>query len=215
MISLGTFLLISLEINYRVLSIDLNLIWEISLLFLISFVPFFISHSFLFLISFLIPLGRTFFPIWFFQGMQKMQYLIFYSFFSKGIAAVLIFSLVNYREDYLIVNPIIGGMDFLATLIIIIIAKNKFKLSFFLPGIKNIKEQTKKSFFMFTSIFFSNISTNLGVIILGNFVSPIDLGIYSVAERAILLIKQFPLIIFQAVYPHVSRMWIESKIYFF
>lgn len=187
----------------------------IFLLFLISFVPFFISHSFLFLISFLIPLGRTFFPIWFFQGMQKMQYLIFYSFFSKGIAAVLIFSLVNYREDYLIVNPIIGGMDFLATLIIIIIAKNKFKLSFFLPGIKNIKEQTKKSFFMFTSIFFSNISTNLGVIILGNFVSPIDLGIYSVAERAISLIKQFPLIIFQAVYPHVSRMWIESKIYFF
>jgi PST family polysaccharide transporter len=190
------------------------------LLFLLSFiiniiivlsVATFSKYSIIYIFSFAITLGRAFFPVWFFQGMQKMYYLIIYSVFSKGIAAILILFLVKSQSDSAIVNPIIGGMDFLGTLLLFIILVSKYNFKFSIPKKSELLSQTKKGFFLFISNFFANISVSSNLLILGFYTGTTNLGIFSVVDKIVSIIKQLPIIFFQAVYPQACRLWVQSK----
>ncbi|MBS1643312.1 MAG: oligosaccharide flippase family protein [Bacteroidetes bacterium] len=181
------------------------------LIIVINLIYFFHSNFHLFLYSFLLTIGRAFFPIWFFQGIQKMGYLILHSFFSKISAALLILIYIKNKEDVCLVNPIIGVMDLFASIIIIYIAYAKDKFIFKVASRVQLKEQFRKGYFLFVSTFFSNISATCGLIILGLFVNKIDLGIYSVGEKIISVIKQIPVVVFQASYPQACRLSLDSK----
>lgn len=177
-------------------------------------VPVFHQYAYLYILSFSITLGRVFFPVWFFQGIQKMQYLIYYSFFSKGLAALLIVFFIKEESNFESVNLIIGLTDFLGSLLIIAIIFKRFKLVYINPKYALIKLQLKKGFFLFLANFFANICGNSNILILNAFVDSQTLGIYAVPEKVYQIIKQLPTIIFQAVYPHACNLWVKSKFEF-
>ncbi|MGC8750557.1 oligosaccharide flippase family protein [Hydrotalea sp.] len=171
-------------------------------------------YSILYLFSFALPLGRAFFPIWFFQGIQKMQYLILFSLFSKGLAAILLITFIHKPSDSYLVNLFIGFMDFLGTLLMIIFVYKIFNFKIYIPESRHIIQQTKNGFYLFLASFFANLTANSNLVILSFFVKNDALGIFSVADRIVFMIKQLPTIIFQAIYPHACRLWVNSRIKF-
>lgn len=181
---------------------------------LVMFVHKFSIYSILYLFSFALPLGRAFFPIWFFQGIQKMQYLIVFSFFSKGLSTFCVLFFIHKPSDTFLVNLFIGFMDLLVTFIMIILIYKIFDFKIYIPESRHIIQQTKNGFYLFLASFFANLTANSNLVILSFFVKSDTLGIFSVADRIVFIIKQLPTIIFQAIYPHACRIWLNSKINF-
>jgi PST family polysaccharide transporter len=74
---------------------------------ILSFIVFifdkFNSHIELYLITFLSVVGQAFFPIWYFQGMEKMRYITIINISSKVIFTIAIFIFVHKESDYLLV----------------------------------------------------------------------------------------------------------------
>jgi len=181
---------------------------------LIFFVPQFNSQAILYLLSFALPLGRAFFPVWFFQGMQKMQYLIYFSIISKGLAGIFIYIFIRQPEDYIYVNLIIGSMDLIGSILMLVLIYNNFKYKFYIPIKKDLFTQLKNGFFLFLASFFSMVMSNSYLIILGFFGTGNEIGIYSVSDKIVFFIKQLPVIAFQAIYPYACRTWERSKLAF-
>jgi PST family polysaccharide transporter len=185
------------------------------LLLLVYFVPSYKKENLLYILSFALPLGRAFFPVWYFQGMQKMQFLIFFSLISKGLAALFIILFITKPENYILINLIIGSTDFIGSLIMLFIVFYLFKYKFSLPTKNEIVFQVKNGFYLFLASFFAMVISNSYLIILGFFGTGKQVGIYSVSDKIVFFIKQLPSIAFQAIYPHACRVWENSKKLFF
>lgn len=116
------------EIYSSVLAIKFILIF-VSLMIL-SFIVFtfekFSCHKELYFITFLSVIGQALFPIWYFQGMEKMKYI---TIFSKVVFTIAIFIFVNEESDYLIV-PLLNGLGILiGSLYALYIIKKDFNQS--------------------------------------------------------------------------------------
>ena len=59
------------------------------------------KHSILCIVSFSVCIGEVLFPIWFFQGIEKMKYITFINIISKCFFILLIIIFVNDKNDYL------------------------------------------------------------------------------------------------------------------
>jgi PST family polysaccharide transporter len=62
-------------------------------------------------------LGQTLFPIWFFQGMEKMKYITFLNVLSKFIFTVATFAFIRRASDFLYV-PLLNSSGFIISGII-------------------------------------------------------------------------------------------------
>ena len=91
------------------------LIVAFSLLFLITnlFTRFSIDAE-IYLLSFGVVIGQALFPIWFFQGVEKMKIVTFVNILSKVIFTVLVFFLINTELDYHKV-PIFNSLGFIVS----------------------------------------------------------------------------------------------------
>ena len=169
------------------------------------------SYFYLYITSFTLTIGRAFVPVWYFQGVQKMQYLIIFSLSSKGMAALLLFLFIKKQEHYTLINPAIGISDFLATILLLYIIFKRNSYSFTIPDQSILYQKAKDGFYIFVGNFASNICISSNLLVLGLYVSPISLGVYSVADRITSIVKQFPTMLFQAAYPQACRIWEETK----
>jgi PST family polysaccharide transporter len=108
-------------------------------------------------LTFLIVIGQVLFPIWYFQGMERMKYITIVNIISKVIFTVLIFIFIQNPNDYIYV-PLINGFGSItgATISLFIIHKH-FNQSFKFYSIKILFKYLKDS----TQYFISRI-TNAG-----------------------------------------------------
>jgi O-antigen/teichoic acid export membrane protein len=136
---------------------------------LIFTIPFFKDYKLLFFLSMWFCMYEFIFPIWYFQGLEKMKYITFINLGSRCIFLILIFVLIKEESDYLIV-PIINGIGSLFSgLMGMIIIFKKDKIKFFIPKISVLIYYFKESL----PIFVSNLSQlyiKMNKIIIGAFI---------------------------------------------
>src|SRR5215212_3965177 len=53
-------------------------------------------------VTFPLVVGQTLFPVWFFQGMERMKYITGVNVFSRVVAVVCIFAVVRDQSDFLL-----------------------------------------------------------------------------------------------------------------
>ncbi|GKW39309.1 flippase [Pectobacterium carotovorum] len=149
-------------------------------------------------------LGSVFFPIWLFQGVQKMLGIVVVTTFSKIISLALIFLIVKKEGD--VNEAMISfslGMLLSSLISIVYIRKNKMA-KFSYPGMEKIYFYVKDSFPLFLSFFFSSVYTTMNTFILSFFSSMYNIGIYSAADK-IKSVSQSAISPFQqAVFPKLS-----------
>jgi len=156
-------------------------------------------------LTFLWVVGQTLFPIWYFQGMERMKYITIVNITSKIIFTVLIFIVIQDPNDYIYV-PLINGLGYIVggVLSLWIIYKS-FDQTFKLYGFAILKHYFKESSQFFLSRVSVTLYTSANIFVLGIFTNNTMVGYYSIAEKLYMALQQVYQPIIQALYPYVAK----------
>jgi PST family polysaccharide transporter len=178
----------------------------------VYFIPRFRDDWMVYALSFGSVLGNTLFPIWFFQGTEKMKYIADLN-IAGGILTVLclLFS-VHGPGDYLMVPLITSCVGIITGLWGQYIAFRHLGVSFRFPGYTNLRKQITAGWDIFLSIVAINAYTTTRIFAVGLLTNNTITGFYSIAEKLAGLCQTFPLASFsQALFPRLSKIFQKSK----
>jgi len=166
----------------------------------------------LYYISFGMVVGHFLFPVWLFQGLEKMKYITIINVTTKITFTLLIFLVVKQQKDYLLVQVLTSLSFILSGIFSLLIAKFFFNISLFLPKKTIVLTQLKEGWFIFSSNLSISLFTTSTTFILGIFTNNASVGFYAAADKIINAIKGLNNPISQSIYPIVSKKIVENKI---
>jgi len=162
-------------------------------------------------LTFGVVLGQVLFPVWFFQGMEKMRYITFLNVLANLIFTIAIFIFVKKASDYLYV-PLLNSLGFIvAGVLALWIVFKDFRVVFKMPSWGTIKHQLKEGWYIFISTVAISLYTISNTFILGLFTNNTIVGYYSAAEKLIKAVQGLLVPVSQSIYPYVSKLINESK----
>jgi PST family polysaccharide transporter len=174
-------------------------------------VPLFRVHLLLYNLGFAYVLGQSLLVSWFFQGMEKMQFITISTLVSKIIFAALVIIFVRRPDDADLFLLFAGVGNILAGLFSILLAFRGFDLHFRRPLRADIVHELRDGW----QVTGSNLSINtyqyINILVLRIFTNDLIVGYYSVAERIFFAIRQVLGIFSLAIYPHVCQLTRDGK----
>lgn len=168
-------------------------------------IDFFKGHLILYFLTFFVTIGDLLFPVWFFQGIEKMKYITYINIFVKSLFIIAIFIFIKEESDYIYI-PLLNSIGaFLSGLISIFIIFKKEGVSFIFVSKDILIKQIKESSTLFISTISIQLYMNLNKIIVGTFLGMKEVAIYDLGEKITSILKIPILMISQAVFPKISR----------
>ena len=159
------------------------LIISILIFILIMQIPKFNEHIEVFIFAFGMVFGNILFPIWFFQGIEKMKYIAIFDFIARGLYVIAIFLIIHDKNDYIYV-PLLNSLSFiLIGVFSLLFIHYKFNINFVIPKFSQIKRFYKDGWHLFISSVSVNLYSNFNMILLGFMAGYTSVGIYSLAEK--------------------------------
>lgn len=156
--------------------------------------------------------GQVLFPVWFFQGMEKMKYITILNIVAKLIFTVLIFVFIHNKAEYIYV-PVINSLGYIiAGFLALWLILKDFHLVFTLPSVENMKYHFQDGWHIFISQVAISLYTVSNTFILGIFTNVTIVGYYAAAEKLIKAIQGLLSPVSQTIYPFISKLANESKI---
>ncbi|MBF3339698.1 oligosaccharide flippase family protein, partial [Leptospira borgpetersenii serovar Hardjo-bovis] len=127
---------------------------------------------------------NSLFPQWHFQGIEKMHFITITNTIPKVLTTLVLFLLVRDKSDVILVQLcyLIGALITLLWAYGILKTKESFSLRF---SVESYKEQLSYGKNIFFARLFSTLYKNSNILIIGLFVSPTLVGIYTIAERIV------------------------------
>ncbi|MDA7856271.1 oligosaccharide flippase family protein [Gammaproteobacteria bacterium] len=139
---------------------------------------------------------------WFFQGIERVQFIAFIDVASKLIGLALIFYFVKSPGDEWVFLAINGGASFVTFLISFIYLARNFGI--FPPSLKDSISMIDDGWNSFLIRFFSSIYSSTSPFIMGLISTPELVGYYSAAEKITRTVKEILRPITRTLYPHFS-----------
>jgi polysaccharide transporter, PST family len=179
---------------------------------ILRFVPRFSQNHLVYVYSFGTVIGNTLFPLWYFQGTERMKYITILNVIGGIIFAIGIFVFVDGPSDYLLI-PLLYSLVSMATGIAgLYIAFRKFNIGFSFQRYADIKQQLKAGWNIFSSSVAINAYTSTRIFAVGLLTSNTITGYYSIAERIAGIIQTFPLASFsQALFPRLTKIYLHNR----
>lgn len=192
--------------------IFLSLISFAALFAVVSFVPKFKKDWLLYIFSFGAVIGNTLFPIWFFQGKEKMAYIARINIICGITYVIFIFIFVKTPMDYIYI-PLFNSFFYLiAGVSGLYVAFTKFGLEYIAQTYGDIQKELKAGWNIFTSIVAINTYTATRIFAMGLLTNNTITGYYSIAEKIAGFIQAFLLEPFsQAIYPRLNKIFMRDK----
>ena len=163
-----------------------------------------------YLLSFGIVIGQALFPVWFFQGIEKMKFVTIVNISAKLIFTLLVFILIRSESDYIYV-PVYNSLGFIIAGLLGFILCFKY-VNLTLPRYSLVKRLVYESSSLFVSNFATTLYTSSNVFILGLFTGNTIVGVYSSMEKLILAVKNVYAPLYQAMYPWLSKQTDQIKV---
>lgn len=183
----------------------LNILGFLLLMVLVMLVPKWRQEYFVLLSSYGLVIGQTIFPVWFFQGIQRMQFLTLLNFASRITYLAGLFLFVSEPKDYLYVNIINGTAWTFWSIVGVFLVMRETGLLPILPKPRRIKSVLISNFKIFTSNFLI-AGYRAGALIVAGFVlAPDTLGVYGILDKVIALIHSSASVVFRALFPEISK----------
>jgi polysaccharide transporter, PST family len=179
---------------------------------LIYCIPKFRQDWPVYVLSFGSVAGSTIFPLWFFQGTEKMKHIADLNIFGGLLYAFAIFFFVKGPGDFLMVPVITSAASLVTGLMAQHIVFRRFEVSFELPGYKTLRQQLRGGWDIFISNVAINAYTTTRVFAIGLLTNNTITGFYSVAEKIANFFQTFPLYSFaQALFPRLSKIYHKTR----
>lgn len=203
------------EIYWSIIFIKGGLLTISFLFFVIIVILFerFRGDWMLYFLTFGMVVGNALFPIWFYQGIERMKFITFLSFFSKVLFTVSLFLLVKSSKDYYMV-PLLNSMSYVFIGILALwLNYVYFGIRFCIPSKSQIFDSLKQGWYVFISTIVINLYTSSRIFIVGIFTNNYITGNYAIAEKLMNVFQTFPLLsLLQAAYPRLSAIYQYSPL---
>lgn len=175
---------------------------------IITIILFFFYHNsdfyLLFYLTMWICLYEAIFPLWYFQGTEKMKYITIITLVSRLIFVALIFLLIHKEADYNFVPIIYGIGALISGLISIFIVFQQDGLKFKLQSFSTLKYYFTNSSIIFFSDLSSAIYINTNKVLLGISLGMQEVAYYDLAEKLSSFARTPILMIGQTIYPKIA-----------
>ena len=165
----------------------------------------------IYLLTFGMVLGEVLFPIWFFQGVEKMKYIAILNIVAKFFFLFAIFLFVNAKEDVYLV-PLFNSLGFIAVgLISLFYLYKRFNIRFVWQPYKVLRHYFIMGWHIFLSKLAVTLYSSSNIFVLGVFTNHLLVGYYAVAYKVVSALVSLGDIINQVLFPYLSRKWEENR----
>jgi PST family polysaccharide transporter len=165
----------------------------------------------LYVFSIWVCLYEFLFPLWYFQGLEKMKNIAIISIINKVFVLFLIIFFIKVQNDYILV-PLINLIGVVISAAIGLYYLRKDNIRFSWQSNLSIFFYAKKSYVMALSFSVNTIKTNLNVILAKYFFSYTAVAYFDLALKIVNIFVSFLDVISQAVYPKMSLT--KDKVFF-
>jgi O-antigen/teichoic acid export membrane protein len=177
----------------------------ISMILLTLTIPVFRDYRYLFLFSMLAGLSEALFPVWFFQGIEKMKYIMLINIFTRILATILVFVVIKVPGDYFYYPLIVGSGAFSGALIALYVVFFRYRVH-----LKILDRSALLTGFRNNLLYFlSNVSTQLYInanrLVVGTFLGMVEIAYYDLADKIVNIAKVPLSILGQTLFPRMAR----------
>lgn len=184
------------------------------LLLLIFTFEKFAAYKEVYLLSFGVVIGQVLFPVWFFQGMERMQYITYLNILSKVIFTVAIFLFVKEREDYYLVPLLTSLGAIIAGIWSLVLVNKNFGVHFRRQSKERLMHYLREGWHIFLSRIYVSLYTTTNVMLLGFFTGNTVVGYYAIAEKIVVAIGGLFDPANRTIYPYLAKKYKEHFSYF-
>ena len=165
----------------------------------------------LFCIGYLAVLGDLLFPLWLFQGLEKMENLLWRDVCAKFLSLSLTFAFVHHDGDYLWAAAFQAGSIMVSGLVGLISVPFVLPIRPVLPSLPETFTALKEGWPVFLSMASFAVSSATNIFLLGLWAGPIDVAYYMVSYSLVVALRALVDPVKSAIYPHISHMAARSK----
>jgi PST family polysaccharide transporter len=178
------------------------------------FFGFFKSYAALLYYSLILLFSQALFPMFYFQGNDKIAWASLVNAFAKGAYLLLIVLFIKTPEDATYVNFLFGVTALVVYIVFWIIIYKKEKIKWVWVSIHNVKKRFIENFQFFISSIAGHVSIHGGLIILAVFVNNNVLGKFALAQKIALLMRMIPVFFTQSILQKATILFEKDKIEF-
>ncbi len=165
----------------------------------------------IYLLTFGTVIGQVLFPVWFFQGMERMKYITYLNILSKLIFTVAIFVFVQEQSDFWIV-PLLTSVGFIiAGILSLVLIRKEFGVWFEWQSVGTLKYYIMKAKTIFMGQFSYSLVHPTIIILLGMFSSNTIVGHFSIADKIIQAIAKISNPISQTIFPYLTSKYLKNQ----
>lgn len=149
--------------------------------------------------------GEAVFPLWFFQGTEKMNFIVISSTISKAISFAFLFLMVEKPDDVIISAFLLSLPTFISGVVALFYIK-KIKVVYgFYFSYADIVNNLKQSFPIFISSAISSVYTNSAILIASIFFPASSSAAFAAADKLRLAVQNLLEPVSSAIYPRCSK----------
>ncbi|MFH1727516.1 MAG: oligosaccharide flippase family protein [Pseudomonadota bacterium] len=191
--------------SVMVIKLILTLTSFIILITVILLIPKFRDEKTIHIYSFLMIVGLSLFPAWFFQGLEKMKYITVLNILMKTIFLILIFIFIKKESDYVYIPLLSAIGEFVALFVAFYEIFKRFKIKFYFPKYSTLIFYFKGSLQFFLSRISVSFFNSSSVFVLGFFVQENVLGCFAISQKLYGMLKSSYQPIVRTLYPYIAH----------
>ncbi len=177
---------------------------------LVAFTPKLRETPMLYAVNFLYVIGTTFFPIWLFQGLERMKLGAALFGAARLITVPALFLFVRHPQDYVIAGGIQASVEVTASFLAWPLILRHMRLTWHPPSAHEIRDTLKRAWPLFLSVSAIQICASSSIVILGSVAGKIEVGYFSAADKLIKASTAALNPLAQALYPHITAAKVRS-----
>ena len=175
------------------------------------FFSFFKSYSTLLYYSLILLFSQALFPMFYYQGNDKIAWFSTINVFAKGSYLLSLLLFINTPKDATYVNFLLGFTALIVYIVSWILIYKKEQIKWICVSVHNIKRRFIENFQFFISSIAGHLTIHGGLIILASFVNDIVLGKFALAQKIALLMRMVPVFFTQAILQEATILFKKSK----
>jgi PST family polysaccharide transporter len=169
----------------------------------------------IYLLTFGMVLGEVLFPIWFFQGIEKMRYIAILNIVAKLFFLMAILVFVNHKEDAFLV-PLFNSLGFIMVGVIsLFYIYKEFNIRFIWQPYGRLRLYFIKGWHIFLSKLAVTLYSSSNIFVLGLFTNHLLVGYYAIAYKVVSALVSLGDIVNQVIFPFLSKKWTESRVLYY
>ena len=163
----------------------------------------------IFAASSLLVVGNVAFPIWYFQGLERLREVAVLQAIAKCLVAGGAVVLVRTEKDTWIAALILATPQLMGAAAALCLRKRLAPAQFYKPSINDILAAFRHSSHMFASILSTTLYLNTNTLFLGILSGERAVALYSVGSRLVSALQSVASPIIQSVFPRASLLFAE------